>query len=388
MIKKNKNEPEEFLRKQNAQITEDVTITGRVRSGAQKAASFTCLEWVESQCMEKFGFKPYPGTLNIEVLPESMLALKRIESQTETELIPPDPSFCSAKVIAARIGSIRGAIVMPSEDVRIHDEYTLEIIAPLRIRDALALEDGDEVKLAVKVPGLSKLYFKRMDRDCALPIKAVIFDLDGTLLDTKEIYFTIVEKVFERLGLALASREAVVEATAAGKFDWDMVLPDGVEGSKDLLPRIREILDEVSPALFRERTSLIPGAANVIKALFAAGVRIGIVTSTRARHLSTKLQAIRDSGLESLFQAVITANEVPIQKPAPDPLLECARRLGVEPGECVYVGDMRVDIRAGKSAGMLTIGVLTGFDNFATLQAEGADLILETVALLPQNLSL
>ena len=104
--------------------------------------------------------------------------------------------------------------------------------------------------------------------------------------------------------------------------------------------------------------------------------------------MNLKLGPIEAAGLKDLFQAVVTADEVQRRKPAPDPLLECARRLGIRPGECLYAGDMRMDIRAGKSAGMRTIGVLTGFDTYATLQAEEPDTVLDSVASLMEKLGL
>ena len=77
---------------------------------------------------------------------------------------------------------------------------------------------------------------------------------------------------------------------------------------------------------------------------------------------------------------VIAIEDSPRRKPAPDPLLECARRLNVAPEQCIYVGDSRVDIRAGTAAGMMTIGVLSGLDNYATLRREHPTMILDSVS--------
>ncbi len=227
------------------------------------------------------------------------------------------------------------------------------------------------------------LYFNGKADGAEVPVKAVLFDLDGTLLDTKAIYYDIIHRVLEKLDLPLVRKEVLVEAAAEGEFNWDVVLPPGLKDRKEeVLRKARAMIEEISPPLFRERTTLIAGADESLKALHGAGSRIGGVTSSRTRHLEAKMHAFEKSGVDVLFDAMITADDVQMKKPAPEPLYACARRLGVAPGECVYVGDMRVDIKAGKSAGMKTVGVLTGFDDYDHLKNEHPDVILETVALL------
>jgi HAD superfamily hydrolase (TIGR01509 family) len=233
------------------------------------------------------------------------------------------------------------------------------------------------------------LYLKERQDDPGFRIGAVIFDLDGTLLDTKEIFFIILEQVFQEFRFPMVSRELLVEAAADGEFNWDMVLPGEIRTHKDeILPKVWEVIHRISPPLFLERSALIAGADELLKALSGAGAKIGLVTSTNMRQLDVKLHPFRKSGTEHLLGTIVTADDVEKKKPAPEPLLECAGRLGVPPGECLYVGDMRVDIRAGKSAGMKTIGVLTGFDSSGTLEAENPDMILDTVASLQEKLGL
>jgi HAD superfamily hydrolase (TIGR01662 family) len=211
----------------------------------------------------------------------------------------------------------------------------------------------------------------------------VIFDLDGTLLDTREIYYDIIDIVFEKLDFPRVPKEVLVEAAAEGEFNWDRVLPAGLTLRKEeVLLEVRAILEAISAPLFRQRTKLISGADEILKSLRGAGSRIGVVTSSRKKHLGMKMHAIKKTGIPELFDAIITPDDVQMKKPSPEPLYECAKRMGVSPGECVYVGDMRVDIKAGKSAGMKTVGVLTGFEDYDLLENEHPDLILETVASL------
>jgi len=128
-------------------------LKGKVVSGAKKAAFFTQLDWVLDQCLEKLGFKPFPGTLNIEILPESFLDAESIQEEKGIELIPPDPNgstFCTAKTLPVSIEGIDAAIIIPAEKVRIHDRNIIEAIAPMSLKNALNIDDGHTVTLIIK----------------------------------------------------------------------------------------------------------------------------------------------------------------------------------------------------------------------------------------------
>jgi phosphoglycolate phosphatase-like HAD superfamily hydrolase len=94
----------------------------------------------------------------------------------------------------------------------------------------------------------------------------------------------------------------------------------------------------------------------------------------------------RDAGLEKQLEVIVTADDVRHKKPAAEPLVQCSEKLGVSAEKCVYVGDTRVDIRAGKAAGMGTVGVLTGFDDYDTLKNETPDAIIGSIAQLSETL--
>jgi 2-phosphoglycolate phosphatase len=233
------------------------------------------------------------------------------------------------------------------------------------------------------------LYIKGKEGNPGFQVGAVIFDLDGTILDTKEILFNVVETALESADLPKVPREALVEAASEGDFDWNRVLPDDSEMRKeDLLSHMRVVISEIYPHLLEEKAALVPGAAGLLKVLSGTGTKIGLVTSTPKRYMDIKLRALRRAGIENFFDVILSADDVERKKPAPEPLLECARRLGIAPAECVYVGDMRLDIKAGKSAGMKTIGVLSGFDDYTRLEVEDPDMILDTVVSFQKSLEL
>jgi CTP-dependent riboflavin kinase len=131
-------------------------LTGKVVSGSQRAAFFTQLDWVQTQCEEKLGFKPYPGTLNLEIAEESLPIVEALQKEKGIALVPPDPKFCVAKVLVLTVGSFSGAIIIPAEDVRVHGKRIIEVIAPLRLKDALNVDDGDPVKLVIGRPAPQK----------------------------------------------------------------------------------------------------------------------------------------------------------------------------------------------------------------------------------------
>ena len=214
-----------------------------------------------------------------------------------------------------------------------------------------------------------------------LPVEAVIFDLDGTLVNTTEIYFRVIDAVLERLGLPPVSREVILDAAKDGEFEWERMLPEEKRHDKErLLPQMWAVRDELFPVMLRERTTLIPGADELLKKIHERGTGIGLVTSTPRRNLEYKWIPLGEPGIKHFFSAIITADDVEKRKPSPEAFVACAERLGVEAKRCAIVGDTRTDILAGKGAGMITIGVLTGFDTHEQLKAKCADLIVDSVA--------
>ena len=213
-----------------------------------------------------------------------------------------------------------------------------------------------------------------------LKVEAVIFDLDGTLIDSIDIYFSIVEKTLERLNLPAISRSRILAAAESEDFKWELVLPQDVLTSKEkIVDEAWAVIKEIAPQMFSDNLDLIPGADCIVENLSSNGLKIGLVTSTQRKYLETKMQPLKNGGVDTLFEAIITSDDVEKRKPAPDPLLACAQQLDMKPENCVYIGDTTTDIKAGKAAGMRTIGVLTGFDEYEALETEKPDAIIKDV---------
>jgi len=211
-------------------------------------------------------------------------------------------------------------------------------------------------------------------------IQAVLFDLDGTLIDSVPAYFRLMAAMLDAVGLPPAPRALVAELMTDGLSVLEQMIPAEMSHRKDeLIARLLVVGRERSTAMFRHEIELIPGVEGLLPLLGARGLRMGVVTSTERRNIEKKLTPLEREGLTEFLEVVIATEDAPHKKPAPDPLLEGARRLGVPAGRCLYVGDSHVDIRAGRTAGMRTVAVLTGLDDSETLRREEPSLILDSV---------
>ena len=134
-------------------MLKDLIIAGKIVGGAGEGAYFTQINWVQEQCQERLGFKPYPGTLNLEISREYLPLIESLNREKGIDLISPDPKFCNAKAFPVSLGDISGALIMPDEKVRIHAKNIIEIIAPLNIKASLNVSDGDLISIAIRQPG-------------------------------------------------------------------------------------------------------------------------------------------------------------------------------------------------------------------------------------------
>jgi HAD superfamily hydrolase (TIGR01509 family) len=212
-------------------------------------------------------------------------------------------------------------------------------------------------------------------------IGSMIFDLDGTLIDSVPAYFALTETILQRIGLPPAPEQSITKVMIEGMDAVEEMIPG------EMMHRRNELIDrfivEGRKALrhmFSNEIEPIPGITELFSALSNRQIRIGLATSTHRRFMDLKLTPLERIGLLDSIEAIVAIEDAPQKKPAPDPLLACALQLGHPPDRSVYVGDNRIDIQAGKAAGMMTIGVLTGLDDRETLKREDPTVIFESVA--------
>lgn len=213
-------------------------------------------------------------------------------------------------------------------------------------------------------------------------VKAICFDVDGTLSDTDDLFAQRAEPFFRLIpGLdsARAARRFVMWAEAPGNFV--IGIPDilGLDGP---LNSLAEWFARRRPRP-RKHFLLVPGAREMLQQL-KGRYPMAVVSARDER--STHL-FLEQFDLLPFFDVIVTAITARHTKPFPDPIYYAAQKMGVQPTECLMVGDTPVDIRAGVAAGAQTVGVLCGFGEENELRKLGADLILPTTADLAQVLA-
>ena len=129
-------------------LLEKIKLSGTVFSGGGEGKKFLELPWVRRQIEEKLGFAPYPGTLNIKLSGENLKRRKLLEKAHPIKVCPAD-GYCNGLLIKAFIGALECAIVVP--EVASYPKDVLEIIAAVNLREALQLEDGTEVTVAINL---------------------------------------------------------------------------------------------------------------------------------------------------------------------------------------------------------------------------------------------
>jgi HAD superfamily hydrolase (TIGR01662 family) len=209
-------------------------------------------------------------------------------------------------------------------------------------------------------------------------IRAIIFDMDGTLIDSIDVYHAILKDVMECLGMELtSSREILFESLSRGKRLSDIIFPPDLENRRRIVEQFNALaIDAFKETFFRGKVELIDGVSRVLDELKGRGFSLAIVTSSMTEVVVPFLKA---RNLHSHLNCVLGRTEVPQLKPSPEPLLKCMEILNVEPRETIYVGDSAVDIQAGKAAGVWTVGVLTGASDLNLLKTEAPDAILHSM---------
>ena len=339
-------------------------IQGYVATGRGEGAGFTQLDWVREQFIEQLGIDPHPGTLNLVLdAPADLGRWAELKATPGRTVIPPDSRWCNARSYPVRIGGrLPGAIVFP--EVPGYPEAQVEVIAALPVREFLSLHDGDRLSLEVSRP---------------LPVRAVIFDVDGTLVDSLEAYRVVAELAAAPLGLTITP-EVVRHALNTGQNFWEMLLPADHTDRAGMIKRLRDEAARHWPQVLRDHGRVFPELRQTLETLQSRGVRLGIVTGSR----EGVFQPLREDGLMDFFAAVVTGKDVQRRKPDPEGLLKCIEALGVQPHETVYVGDTPLDVEASRAAGLTAVAVLSGAGNSAELSAFGPDWIIASHARLPE----
>jgi HAD superfamily hydrolase (TIGR01509 family) len=216
-----------------------------------------------------------------------------------------------------------------------------------------------------------------------LPLpKAVLFDLDGTLVDTVETRIEAWLVALEEAGLPTTrERLAPLIGVDGKRLAREIAALAGVALDDDLAETIDKHSGEVYERLNHSPRPL-PGVRELVAAIEAHGLRWAIATSSRKAQVQTSVAAL---GLEA-EPTIIDASHVEHAKPEPDLLLRASEELEVEPARCWYIGDSTWDMVAAVAAAMIPIGVTAGagVDN-AALRGAGAAVVVGSLVELAES---
>jgi len=188
-------------------------------------------------------------------------------------------------------------------------------------------------------------------------IEAVLFDLDGTLIDSAPDLGAAADKMRTDRGLAslpLADYRPMAGAGARGMLG----VAFGIAPGHADFEALKEEFFANYESCMTERTYAFDGVAELISQLNEAGLKWGVVTNKSERFA---LPLTRGMALFSTARTIVGGDTTPHAKPHPAPLLEAARQIGVAPERCAYVGDDERDIIAGRAAGMPTVAAAYGY---------------------------
>jgi HAD superfamily hydrolase (TIGR01509 family) len=344
------------------------SVVGRVVTGVGQGAGFSQLDWAKKQFMSLCGIDPYPGTLNIILEDaENLAAWRTMKSQPGHPVRSEDPAACDATLYPVRLrDAIPGVVILP--DVAGYADEQVEVVAAVSLREQLDLHDGDQLEIAGEV---------------ARPVNAVIFDVDGTLLNSLEGYRIAASRATAPYGYEV-TYEAVRQSLNLNQPFWDFIIPAGQPRDPAFIAKLRDETMRHWPAVRDAHVRTLPGLTGVLERLANAGVRLGIFTGSDGE----SLPCLEKAGLLDQFEVIVTRRDVEKFKPDPAGLIECMKRMGVTAQKTVYVGDSRNDVQASLAAGVMSIAVLSGAGDSASLSAAGAHRLLAEIASLPDLLNI
>ena len=202
-------------------------------------------------------------------------------------------------------------------------------------------------------------YGQRKYNDMFMPkrkteLKAVLFDLDGVIIDSFEASYLIFNDLRKLRNLSKMDKEEY-RKKAWGKFI-------GENAKKYLkIDDMKEVEDEYNKSVLKHKlkSELMPDAEKVLETIKKKNIKVGLVTNTVRKFT---MDILKKHKIDSYFDAIVTGDDVEKPKPYPDPILKACEKLNVMPDEVMYIGDTKYDYKAGKSAGAFVVGFNTHGD--------------------------
>jgi len=203
--------------------------------------------------------------------------------------------------------------------------------------------------------------------------EAVIFDMDGVLIDSEPIHIEIERKLFDKLGIAVSTEiHRNYLGTAADYMYQDLKMRFGLSGS---VSELLQFDDDFRCDYFRQLKDLTlnGGVLNLIREIRQAGLKLGVATSSSPALAAILLERC---DIRSFFDVVVTTSEAGKSKPFPDVYLLAAQKIGIKPANCIVFEDSPNGLSAARGAGMFTVAVQTSSVHIQELSA--ADFLIQT----------
>ena len=204
-------------------------------------------------------------------------------------------------------------------------------------------------------------------------IKAVIFDLDGTLVDTILDLQTAINCMLIRLGYKTKTKTDVLNAINKGSRELvRKCLPKEVQDVEFILESALEVYKDEYSRCYLDKSIAFVGVSELLVALRAKGIKLGVVTNKPEKFAKDMISSLFE---EKTFYSVIGQGAFPV-KPNPTSTLLMLKGMGVKPSECLFVGDSDVDMITATNVGARSVGVSWGYRNASLLTDAGANYII------------
>jgi HAD superfamily hydrolase (TIGR01509 family) len=212
-------------------------------------------------------------------------------------------------------------------------------------------------------------------RAMKLKAKGIFFDLDGTIVDSREAYYEAARTAFQAMGQEPLEKEASLEIPR--RLERKLQINDLIKG--DAHKFLRVYLNTYY-SITTERTKPLPNVSTALEIL-STKAKLALITM-RAFPKESIIKELEAFNIAKYFTYVMTALDTHKPKPSPEALIRCVKALDVQMCDCVIVGDSVSDVRAGKAAGAKTVAVLSGLFSRQELAEEYPDLIIKDVTVL------
>jgi HAD superfamily hydrolase (TIGR01509 family) len=189
-------------------------------------------------------------------------------------------------------------------------------------------------------------------------LTAVLFDMDGTLVETEPLWGEAMFELAAQLGGRMSDDARAATVGTSMRVAMEILHADlGIRRTETELQADAAWVESRTAELMAGGVAWCPGAPELLRSVRGAGLATALVTTTPRALADIVLRSIRDSLGEDPFDITICGDEVPARKPDPAPYLQAMDALNVEPGECVVIEDSRAGITAGLAAGAAVLGV-------------------------------